>query len=193
MEANFPARYDAYTIVLSPLMRGTNNTWRFRDREAGYEEIVMFVPSPNIIATAVADPESGLSEEVGDVLLTRSVFTEIDHNYVNPVTDEHLKAIDRAMRPLDAWNDGAGSYGNPAMTFNEYVTWAIFGLYAGFRYEPSVAEAAWDRTRATMAWRGFPRFDAFYDTLETRYAARADGETAAELIPEMIAWMKDVR
>ena len=192
MEANFPARYDAYTIVLSPLMNGTNNTWRFRDREAGYEEIVMFAPSPNVFAPDVEDPDVNISQEVADVILARAVFTEIDHNYVNPVTDEHLKAIDRAMRPLEAWNEGAGSYGSPALTFNEYFTWAIFGLYAETRYEPSLAAAAWDRTRAMMDWRGFPRFDAFYEELHNAYSERRTDETVADLLPEMIAWMQDV-
>jgi len=51
----------------------------------------------------------------------RRAFTEIDHNYVNPVSDNYIADIDEAMSNLGRWYKG-GSYGSPYAAFKEYMT-----------------------------------------------------------------------
>ena len=52
--------------------------------------------------------------------MSRMLFTEIDHNYVNPTTnfDEYIKDVVKAFSNIAKWNKGS-SYGRPALTFNE--------------------------------------------------------------------------
>jgi hypothetical protein len=187
MENEFPNRYDAYTVVISPLVRGTHNTFCYRD-EAGDDhwEMVMFVSGP----TGTSNPE--ISQQVREALITRSVFTEIDHNYVNPVTDnaEYLDRIDLAMRDFRKWNTQRG-YGNPAQTFNEYMTWATYTLFAKDYYDADVfAEANAYTVDQMEGQRGFPRFGAFNAALLDLYENRASGTTVADLYPDVLAWLK---
>ena len=71
LERNFPARYDCYKVIFSPLIGGSHSTQRFEDK--GFKEIVMFVSGPGA-------SENTDFNNVAEGLLSRVVFTEIDHN-----------------------------------------------------------------------------------------------------------------
>lgn len=186
MEAEFPNRYDAYTVVISPLVRGTHNTFCYRaESGADHWEMVMFVSGPD----GTTNPE--ISEEVHEALITRYVFTEIDHNYVNPVTDNgaYLDRIDLAMRDFRNWNT-QGGYATPAMTFNEYMTWATYTLFAKEYYDEDVfAEANAYTVDLMEGRRGFPRFGAFNEAVLELYEHRAPGTTVADLYPDILDWL----
>jgi len=59
------------------------------------------------------------------------VFTEIDHNYVNPGTSKYEKLIDSIFSNRSAWTKHGNSsdyYDSPVRVFNEYMTHAAFCL-----------------------------------------------------------------
>lgn len=184
MEENFSTEVDSYHIVLSPLMVGTNNTIKFVDRENDFTEILLFVPSPVVMRNHPLIPEEAASQT-----LTRSVFTEIDHNYVNPATDRHLEAIDRAMRRLSDWHTGSG-YPTAALKFNEYFTWAIFFPWAEQYYSGEQYEAIFEITVEHMNMRGFIQFEAFAEELIRLYRSNPE-IPLEEQIPAMVAWMAE--
>jgi hypothetical protein len=180
LETQFPARYDAYSVVFSPLINASHNTIRFEHN--GFRECIMVVGGPDLLAGRTNDAR------VEEAALSRHVFTEIDHNYVNPVSARYAGRINDALADLDAWNEQDG-YASAVATFNEYVTWAIFIIYAADYYQDEVLAPVRDHEiRSMEEGRGFPRFGAFVTWLEERWDSAGRGTTLAELYPEMIEW-----
>ncbi|WP_420460845.1 DUF4932 domain-containing protein [Neolewinella sp.] len=173
LENRFPARYDSYVIYFSPLIGGYHATQRFTQDD--FSETVMFVnaPSDDVAATA------------------RVVFTEIDHNYVNPVSDT-VTAVSTALLPLAYWNTGAQGYPNSYQTFNEYLTWAVFSLYLRDTFSEAVFTERNTREAGFMVdERGFPQFGAFNDFVLDWYATHPD-RPLPELWPAALDWMAGV-
>jgi hypothetical protein len=180
LETEFPRRYDGYVVVFSPLINASHNTLRFEDGD--YRECIMVVGGPDLLAQKTNDAR------VEEALLSRHVFTEIDHNYVNPVSAEYAEDIAAALDDLGTWNEQDG-YATGFSTFNEYVTWAAFLLYAQDHYDDEVLELVRDYVIRTMeGGRSFVRFGEFVAWLETRWASRGTEERLVDLYPEMIAW-----
>ena len=115
VEHKFPQKYESYKIYFSPLIGGAHSTRKFSTNE--FKETVMFIDAP-IFLTSYSSKEK-------EAILTRVVFTEIDHNYVNPTTDKFTE-ISTLLQPLECWNSGKQGYQNSYATFNEYMTWAVF-------------------------------------------------------------------
>jgi hypothetical protein len=182
LEEQFPNRHDSYRIIFSPLIGRSHSTQSFADN--GLSETLMFVAGPELYRGEVAP-------DVEEALLARVVFTEIDHNYVNPMTDQYQNKVKLAFYRLPVWNaqqEGAGYY-IPANTFNEYMTWALFILYARDSYVPHVAEEATARVVDLMVeGRGFTEFGPFTQALLDLYDAREPGQTVADLYPALLDW-----
>ncbi len=183
LETQFPDRYDSYQLSLSLLMGCFHFTNSGQDNS--FAETRMFVPLPNPPAKPLTVIES--------TALNRMVFTEIDHNYVNPVTTRHSKQLDKAMKNWRDWNDGSGGYESKFLTFNEYVTWAVFTLYVYDTTTPDAfAQIRADKTEwvdTFMVNRGFKPFPAFNAQLLSLYKARKPGQTIADLYSDMLNWM----
>ena len=180
LEARFPARYDAYRVIISPLTGGSHSTVCCADDD--FEETIMFVPAP----APAKEGESGASREAR---MARMVFTEIDHNYVNPVTWSHAFGVYRSVRPLSAWN-AQENYSDPLSTFNEYMTWGVFLLYARDTYEEDVFKQAFEReTRFMEESRRFVRFTDFSNTLLKLYPSGGEARPIESLYPGALDWM----
>lgn len=181
-EKEFPDRYDQYRITFSPLVNGWHCTNRFEDNQ--FKQTVMF------ICSAEGKGEQ-LSDKIWEGLMTRVVFSEIDHNYVNPVSDQYVEQINAIFKNRAHWaNDTfAYSYNNPYALFNEYMTWAVFTLYALDHYDPATFDAINQRVEKQMVvWRGFIAFKEFNQKLLELYRNRPAGKKVYELYPEILAW-----
>jgi hypothetical protein len=183
LEARFPGiTYAGSTVIFSPLVGGNHNTSRVSFD--GYEETLMFVSGPD--GTPLDAKDGGG--------YARVLFTEIDHNFVNPISNNHLDAIQAALADLGAWKTQDG-YVSPYQTFNEYMTWGVFDLWwrdwcVETKCEDEVLEAVRSRSVADiMDRRGFPRYRAFRDQLEELYANRAEGAEIPDLYPAILDWM----
>jgi len=184
-ESQFPSRYDSYKIYLSSLDGGHHFT--FHLNEDGFRQTLMFI-SP-------ANSPSNRSEFEKEGAWSRIVFTEIDHNYVNPVTDKYQKEIEAAMPDWKKWNNtkegNKGYYESTYLTFNEYMTWAVFTLYAYDSYPVADFEKINQRVEEFMInGRGFHRYKEFNRFLLETYQKRAPNQTVADLYPAVIDWLK---
>jgi C-terminal processing protease CtpA/Prc len=182
LEERFPSRHDCYKVVFSPLIGASHETCSFKNR--GFSETIMFISGPG-------EPQD-FAGAVGEGLLSRVVFTEIDHNYVNRVTKQHTNRVNKAFADLDAWNQ-QGGYRRPEYTFNEYMTWAVFVLYAYDNYEKQDAETIVKRSpvNTMVHHRKFVRFREFADQLLKLYRNRAQGQSIPDLYPGILAWAED--
>jgi hypothetical protein len=121
--------------------------------------------------------------------LSRAVFTEIDHNYVNRVTTRHNERVRRVFADLDKWNQQE-NYRTAEMTFNEYMTWAVFVLYAHDAYEEKDADIIVTRSSVnTMVHhRKFVRFKEFAAELLRLYRSGPERRSIPDLYPAILDW-----
>lgn len=179
LENKFPSQhYDSYKIAISPLIGGTHNTIRNK------RECIMFVsdasPKPN-----------KYSDEIWKGKYSRVVFTEIDHNYVNPISNKYSKHINKVMNDWTSWNNQKQeSYNNPISTFNEYMTWAVFTLYLYDNYDTADFILLHESMEDFMLdYRGFNKFKEFNQALLGIYK-KSESKNIEELYPQIISWMK---
>ncbi|MBN8679064.1 MAG: DUF4932 domain-containing protein [Chitinophagales bacterium] len=179
LESHFTQRYHKYHIIFSPLSLGKHSTNRVK------EEVFIFVSGPT--------EGSGISYTLLQARDTRMLFTEIDHNYVNPVSDNYLRDIKKAFKDRDKWAAGkyTGSYASAYALFNEYMTWSVFSLYALDNFSKTDYEIIKKRLEDFMIhYRGFVRFDAFNDQLTALYKSNGRPALISDLYPEMLEWCK---
>jgi hypothetical protein len=175
-----PRRFDHYTVALSPLVYGSHSTQRV-STSAG-TEVVMFVAGPDIT--------SGTSPGVRKATIQRLVFTEIDHNFVNPATDQYRDQVTSAFGTRSEWTtDGSSFYQSPIAVFNEYMTWAVFLLYIESRVNSEDFTQVVSLTTAAMeSSRRFQRFGRFAQELLRLYHERPAGSRVPMLYPPLLAW-----
>lgn len=180
LEGNFSSRYDTYYIVISPLINGIHNTIRFYNK--GSKECIMFVGA--IDDTSI--------DKIEEALFTRAIFTEIDHNYVNPTTNMFKQEVDNALGDFKKWNKQKyDNYDSSYLTFNEYVTWGTFLLFAYDSYEKSVFKEVKKKVVSQMVkQRKFIHFDKFADFYINLYIKEGDNSKIEDLYPTIIKWFK---
>jgi hypothetical protein len=182
LETRFDSRYDSYRIVFSPLIYASHSTQRFHDN--GMRQTVMFMCGPRIYE------DTGFSREVQSGLVARLLFTEVDHNYVGPVSGDYREAIEKAFSPVNDWNgqEDGQLYTSAVGTFDEYMTWGVFLLYARDVLSPAVYEQVESYTVSSMVeGRRFIRFEAFAEVLLQQYQ-EADSKMIADLYPVVLDW-----
>ncbi|TCJ14022.1 DUF4932 domain-containing protein [Flaviaesturariibacter flavus] len=191
LEREFPKRkFQSYRVVFSPLIGGSHSTQQYATYEPGgwYQESVMFICGPDRY-----DADASLSEKQKEGLLSGVVFTEIDHNYVNPTTGNYRKTVDSIFANRTAWTrPGAGTdfYGSPLSIFNEYMTHALFCLYVQETYDPATAGFVIAKREDLMVdRRGFTQFREF-DRELLRLRAAHPGRVVTDLYPQVLAWCR---
>jgi hypothetical protein len=163
LEYQFPkTKYHSYRIVFSPLIGGSHSTQRYVSYlgSVRFAENVMFVCNADRY-----DRLPGLTEKQKEGLMSGVVFTEIDHNYVNPATNKFAKLVDSIFSNRSVWarqGNSSDFYGSPVSVFNEYMTHAAFCLYVLDTYEASTAAFIIDKREELMVERrNFIRFKEF--------------------------------
>lgn len=182
LETQFPEKYDNYRITFSPLISGWHSTQFFKTKK--FSQIMMFVGSPLVLKK--------YNDKIIEGLVTRMVFTEIDHNYVNQISNKHKKEIKRIFNDKSKWTDskkGTDWYGTPEAVFNEYMTWAVFTLYALDMFNEEDFKVINDKTTAQMIERrGFIKYKEFNQKLVDFYKTKNEKETVVDLFPKIIDW-----
>lgn len=177
-EKKFPQRYQSYSIYFSPLVGGAHATQNYSDND--FKETVMFVNAPTLTEDNTELEKEGI--------LTRIVFTEIDHNYVNPTSDTYPET-GTVMDPLDCWNNGTQGYQSSYETFNEYMTWAIFTLYLYDHFDPTFFSKRNEIESNFMEEsRGFIKYSAFNDFVLDWYKSNPN-EPLKNLFPQVLSWI----
>lgn len=191
LEEQFPkTKYQSYRIVFSPLIGGSHSTQRYSTyyKSERFGENVMFVCN-----TDRYDRMPDLSEQQKEGLMSGIVFTEIDHNYVNPATNKYAKLIDSIFSNRSLWAKHGNSsdyYGSPVSVFNEYMTHALFCLYVSETYDKLTADFVIDNREDLMVnRRNFIRFKEFDKEL-IRLRQENKDLKVVDLYPFILEWCK---
>ncbi|WP_386098675.1 DUF4932 domain-containing protein [Winogradskyella maritima] len=132
LENRFTESYNSYRIIFSPLTGGFHNTLPgLKDKETGLQQTWLFVSAPpNIEIDTLTKDEL----EIIKSKFTRELFTEMNHNYVNPLSDTFSKSIESSIMDYSDWNKQKRGYNSKISTFNEYMTWGVFSIFAKETY-----------------------------------------------------------
>ena len=193
LESQFPVRYQSYKVIFSPLGPGRNSARMFERDD--FRETIMFISAPNryeeTTEPKATESKAIESKEQQEIKFTRSFFTEIDHAYVNPTSDQYVDEINAAFKDLKPWYRGGG-YNKPYLIFNEYMTWSLFSLYAMDNYSAQEFQFVKNYIENFMInKRGFYRFKLFNDEMIRLYRSKKDTHKVVELYPSVINWIKD--
>ena len=127
---------------------------------------------------------------------TGVILTEIDHNYVNPVSDRFKDDLNAIMgsENMSKWlkfNSSQSNYGTGYKVFNEYMTHAVYLLYTLDKFEP-MDQKVIENVRISIMEnrRKYYRFSDFYAELKRLYLYKASGESIPDLYPKIIEWIK---
>jgi len=191
LEEQFPkTKYQSYRIVFSPLIGGSHSTQRYStyNKTEWFGENVMF-----ICGTDRYDSVENLTEKQREGLMSGIVFTEIDHNYVNPETNKYTKQVDSIFSKRDIWAKHGNSsdyYGSAESVFNEYMTHAAFCLYISDTYDKPTADFVIDnREQLMVSRRNFIKFKEFDRALIKLRQEHKDLKVV-ELYPFILEWCK---
>lgn len=179
LEDEFSARPGSPLIIVSPLMRYLHWTTLYKSQQ----RIWLKAPDPDAVAGASAFDR---------MRFARSVFTEVDHAYVNPVSETMKAEVAAAFGETARWAtaQAAANYPTAELQFNEYMTWAVFLLYAAERLDVDDFNRLKEQTVAVMVrGRGFRAFDAFAD--KAIALRKSSDRKVEEMMPDLIAWSRE--
>lgn len=162
LDEKFGFGYGSYVVFFSPLVSGAHSTQSFKSNN--FNQSYMFISK--------AEFNTNYTCPINEMLESRVVFTEIDHNYVNPVSDIFLDQIDASFSKRENWAKGEGTsvYRDPYMVFNEYMTFAVYSLYINDNYSKNDIEEYLPQIENQMEEdRGFIRFKKFNRVLLDKY------------------------
>jgi len=190
LENNFKNKFQSYRVVFSPLIWGSHSAqqfWWAENLNKMFGETVMFVGGPEIF-----DIDSSLSEKQKEGLASGMVFTEIDHNYINPVSEKYKNTIEIAFKDINKWLSADGDaqlYQSPMAVFNEYMTHAAFVLYCFDNLSIPDFEFSKARREGLMIKkRKYFRFKEFDDELLHLYKTRSKDQKLEDLFDDILKW-----
>ncbi|WP_299819744.1 DUF4932 domain-containing protein [uncultured Pontibacter sp.] len=186
LEDKFKFKYGNYRVTFSPLIGGAHSTMSYKDK--GFEQTVMYVRR--------ADLNPKYNQQVNEMRNSRVVFTEIDHNFVNPTSDKYLHQINEAFADRAKWvaeSTGTSAYASPYNVFNEYMTWSIYSLYCLDKFsaeDNAIFIPIMEHQMGQL--RGFVRFGAFNQKLLSLYKANPK-ISMDELYTTMLDWSRNMQ
>jgi len=188
LEKKFTNQYQSYRIIFSPLTGGFHNTMSFKSHDKSMEQTFMFVSAPSKDIENLSEKEF----EIAASKMARIVFTEIDHNYVNPLTDKYREKLESSMISYKDWNNQKGNmYNSKYSTFNEYMTWGVFNLYAYDTYSTENIDTIIKiQTDFINDKRKFHRFREFNTELFKQYKENSKSKIE-KLYKPMLNWIEE--
>ncbi len=186
LDREFPlVEYNSIRVFFSPLTKGSHSGNAKISRN--FTQNLTMNAGPEYVR-AYSDPIDK------SVIMTRQIFTEIDHNYVDFAMIFYLPVVMDAFSNMEKWTQNEyGGYANPASTFSEYMTWSAFLLFAREYWGDDAYEHEKERVIKVMEEnRNFHRFGAFYEKLTELYDKKRHRETLAHLVPAICAWARTV-
>jgi len=168
LENNFETKKDSYLILCSPLIKGLNYTGQFNNNN--FSLIHMNLPP--------VDNDGNLTPLENELLNTRVMFTEIDHNYVGAPTEANKELIRQIFADRKTWVDekarGTSAYPDPIKVFDEYMTYGVFVLYCKDRYDDATLQKVIKDINIQMTERGFTKMKMFTEKLLAFRSANPD-------------------
>jgi hypothetical protein len=166
-----------HQIIVSPLV-GRMHCQRFFNRSS-----TSFINIPDYLLKAKSLNDI---DEKDIAMGLHMLFTEIDHDYVNPTTSKYKKLYKKSFIPAK-WDKGSGYENSKYATFNEYMTWAVYDVFIREKY-PLVADKVIGDWHKINVSRGFFASPIFGEQLSVLYANKNQNETIYDLYPKLLEW-----
>lgn len=165
-----------YVISISPLVGGQNC---HRDIDS-----LTTVDFPNIGEDLILGK---MAENVSSRIMdNHSIFTEMDHGYVNPISEKFAELIFKNFN-LKKWDNNSGYPG--INSFNEYMTWAVYDIFIAENFPKvntdSISSIYWKQN----ATRGFIAQNLFSKKL-TELHNKNKSKQLEDLYVPMLKWCK---
>ena len=181
LEKKFGFGYNSYVVHFSPLTYGFHQTTSFKEDD--FNQTFMFV--------ARAMPYKNKSDVMNEIYNSRVVFTEIDHNFVNPISDKFLENINQNFSNRKIWaKEEKSGYNDAYAVFNEYMTWAVYSLYLNDNYTKDEVNEYVPIMEKQMNIRGFNNFKMFNQILLEKYKTDSNIKMT-ELFEYVLYWSKE--
>lgn len=142
-----------YKIILSPFV-GRMNCHRDLDSLTGAD-------FPNVADALMKGTIKSINKEEQAIDI-HTIFTEMDHGYVNPLSEKHASEIERKFK-YQKWDYDSGYEGIDC--FNEYMTWALYDIFTK-KHFPDLANNVNIQWHYQNASRGFFASSLFATELE---------------------------
>jgi len=183
LEKNFDTKINSYIVYTSALINGLNYTGGYENNN--FHLIEMVLPTIQKV--------EGRSEKNSEAFNTRSMFTEIDHNYVEKPSVKYKEELNIALRERDKWVNtkayGTEYYPDGFKVFNEYMTYGVFILYAEeiYKSDTKLLQEINNEVNSVMIDRGFIKMKEFNEELKS-LRNKNKKKKIDQLYPELIKW-----
>lgn len=166
----------SYVIAISPLVGGQNC-----HREINSSLTVDF---PDIGKDLIL---GNLKDNIARRILdNHTVFSEIDHGYVNPISDQYSKEITENFNLIN-WDKKSGYSG--ISSFNEYMTWAVYDLFIKENFPKEKTDSLSAIYHKVNIRRGFIAQNLFSEKLIELYKKE---KTLDKLYAPLLKWTKKI-
>jgi hypothetical protein len=174
--ATSPTGKKKYKVILSPLV-GRMNCHRTIDS-------VTTADFPTLSVALIENDASKINNQAQRAVEIHTIFTEMDHGYVNPITELFRKDVEQKFKN-EYWNRKSGYEG--LNCFNEYMTWALYDIFIE-KYFPKIADSISTQWHYQNASRGFFASNLFASQLEKLRHLKKQSATVKDLYPKLLAW-----
>lgn len=168
---------EKYKVILSPLV-GRMNCHRNIDS-------VTKADFPSLSIALIQNNAAQIKNQAQRAVEIHTIFTEMDHGYVNPITDFYRKDVELKFNN-EYWDKRSGYKG--LNCFNEYMTWALYDIFVE-KYFPSIADSISVQWHYQNAQRGFFASNLFALQLKKLYRLKKSNERLKDLYPKLLAWI----
>jgi hypothetical protein len=167
-----------YVIAISPLVGGQNC---HRDIDS-----ITTVDFPNISKDLIlGNLETNYNKRIVD---NHSIFTEMDHGYVNPISEKYKKLINTNFN-FTKWDKESGY--SEINSFNEYMTWALYDIFIKENF-PKVADSIALQWQYQNASRGFIAQNLFAKKISEFYFKQKRNRRIENIYKPFLRWCKKV-
>lgn len=165
-----------YVIAISPLVGGQNC---HRDIDS-----LTTVDFPNIGEDLILGKMNG--NIAGRITDNHSIFTEMDHGYVNPISEKYSELITKNF-DLKKWDKETGYTG--INSFNEYMTWAVYDIFIRDNFPKEKTDSISNIYWKQNATRGFIAQNLFSKKFLELYT-KNKSKKLEELYTPLLKWCK---
>ncbi|HAW59678.1 MAG TPA: hypothetical protein DCX03_11860 [Bacteroidales bacterium] len=175
-------KVNGFTIVISPLVNRMNC-------QVSIDNIpTSFITLPTYIFDLDKNRQASQYDIAKELHM---LFTEIDHEFVNPTTEKFKLICNKSFNP-QKWDLGSGYENYTNATFNEYMTWAIYDLFV-YKYFPQEADDIVRNWHLQNESRKFFASTLFGSQLKNLYDTKQETERIIDLYPKLLEWCQNIQ
>lgn len=154
LNREFGMEVEKVGVIFSPLSYGRHST---------QIQVSSIDPTRRLYVSAFPEYVKEMTDFEKEIYTSRMIFTELDHHFVNPNSQQFKKDIRKIFHQRKFWidDDIQQSYRRPQDVFNEYMTWSLFLVYMNERLEMQEYTLVKKSIYKQMLKRGFTQFEQF--------------------------------